>query len=166
MAEQQIKFEITANSVAWYGAFVATASAIVSFYNAYKDRARIKITYNRDIVIVGPQAIYSKDKTYFNVTVINKGRRPIKITNVGLRCLGRKKKYALFSDSFATHRNKIITEEDPRTEFMMEQDEELLLSAWYIVVYDGTGRKYTKYMKYFPIKLFYRIVINAFKASG
>jgi hypothetical protein len=107
------------------------------------------------MIVVGPQNIYSKDKTYFNVTVINTGRRPIRITNAGLRLIGRKKKYALFSDSFATHRNKVITEEEPRTEFMMEQDDKLLNSAWYIVVYDGTGRKYRKYLKYIPIKLFY-----------
>ncbi|MBE0568392.1 MAG: hypothetical protein IH577_01790 [Deltaproteobacteria bacterium] len=159
MAEKKMVLEVSGNSVAWYGAIVATISVILSAYNAFRDRARIKITYIKDMIIIGKQDLYNKAKTYFNVTVINKGRRPIRIDRAGLRIIGRKRIYALFSDSFMPHRNKVITEESPKTDFMIEQDDDLLNSTWYIVVYDGVGKEYRKYLRFIPVNLF----INSFR---
>ncbi len=150
----QIKLEISANAVAWYGAIVATIAAAVSIFMALRDRARIKIICEKDRIIIGEQSIYPKDKTYFNVSVVNRGRRPIRIEKVAFRTIGRKKRFALFSDSFLQERRKVLTEEYPRTDFMTEQDEDLLKSVWYIAIYDGAGKTYKKYLKFFPIVLF------------
>lgn len=150
----QIKLEISANAVAWYGAIVATIAAALSIFIALRDRARIRIICQKDMIIIGEQSIYPKDKTYFSVSVVNKGRRPIRIEKVAFRTIGAKKRFALFSDSFLQGRRRVLTEEYPRTDYMAEQDEELLRSVWYIAVYDGTGKTYRKYLKLFPIVLF------------
>ena len=47
MALPDLKIEITAITVAWYGAIVATASIFLSLYNVLRDRARIKIKFRR-----------------------------------------------------------------------------------------------------------------------
>jgi hypothetical protein len=94
--------------------------------------------------------LYNENKTYFNVTVINKGRRSISISKAAIRTIGREKNFAIINDSILGHTNNILTETNPTVDFMMEQDEEFLNSAWYIVIYDGTGRAYRKYMHRFP----------------
>ena len=139
--------EISANAVAWYGAVVATIGCSVSAYNAWRDRPRIEIKYQKDMAVHGVDSIYPRDKTYFNITVINKGRRPINISKAAIRTIGHDKKFAILADSFFPHRNSILTETNPVSEFMMEQDEKVLESIWYISVYDATGKEYRKYMR-------------------
>ena len=43
MIGEIIKLEISATSVAWYGAIVATASVIATGYNVLRDRAKLRI---------------------------------------------------------------------------------------------------------------------------
>ena len=146
-------FEISATTVAWYGAIVATVGASISIYNVLRDRPKIIITYQKDMNIYGPQSVYPKDKTYISVTVINKGRRPVNIIKAGLRTLGAKRKFAIFNDSFSKHRKRILTEESPTSEFMVEQDDkmlEMLSGSWYIWAQDATGKMYRKYLHRFP----------------
>lgn len=155
----QYTFEISATTVAWYGAIVATVGALISIYNILSDRPKIKINYQKDMNIYGPQSIYPKDKTYINVTVINTGRRAVNITKAGFRTLGGKRKFALFNDSFLSTRNRILTEESPVSEFMVEQDEkmlEMIKSVWYIWAQDATGRMYRKYLH--PLPYIWRIL--------
>jgi hypothetical protein len=147
MALNSVTVEISANAVAWYGAIVATVGFLVSLYNVLRDRAKIKITYSKDMMVGGPQAIYDPKKTYFNITVINRGRRPINITKAALRTFEPgKKKFLLLIDSFAAHRNRVLDESKPTTEFMIEQDDEMLANSWFISIYDATGRSYRKYV--------------------
>lgn len=145
-----INIEISASAVAWYAAIIGTISLVTSIYLALRDRAKIRIKYQRDMAVMN-SPLYDRNKTYFNVTVTNIGRRPIRISNTGVRTVGRERKFALFADSVMRHTNKVLTEENPYVDFMMEQDEDLLNSAWYIVVYDGTGREYRKYMHRLPM---------------
>lgn len=149
----EYSFEISASTVAWYGAIVATAGTCISVINFLRDRPKIKIQFQKDMNIYGPQSIYPKDKTYISITVINKGRRPVNITKAGFRTLGATRKYTIFNDSFSTHRNRVLTEESPTSDFMIEQDEkmlEMLKGTWYIWVQDATGRMYRKYLHPFP----------------
>lgn len=70
--------EIKANLVAWYGAVVATGGLLISAYNVFRDKARVKIEYNTNQRIIGGgvNSPYDENKTYICITVINKGRRP------------------------------------------------------------------------------------------
>jgi hypothetical protein len=71
-------------------------------------------------------------------------------TKAAIRNLGGEKKFLLFTDSFLSTRNRVLTEDNPTTEFFVEQDEAHLDSSLYVCVHDATGRKYKKYMHKFP----------------
>ena len=144
------KLEISASVVAWYGAIVATIGMLITLINLLRDRAKIKIECRRDMQIAGRTGPYSPDKIYFNVTVINKGRRPVNITKAAIRNLGSNKKFLLFTDSFLLNRNRVLTEDNPTTEFFVEQDIAMLDSSLYVYVYDATGREYRKYLHKLP----------------
>lgn len=154
MFDQILKIEISASSVAWYGAIVATASVLIALLNYFRDRHRVKITYQKDVKLMGTQGIYDQSKTYFNITVINKGRRPVKIEKAAIKIVGEKG-YYLLGDSFAPHRMQVLTEDSPKTEFLADQSLIDLSKIWYIYVYDATGRKYKKYTHILPT--FWRI---------
>lgn len=142
---------ITTNLVAWYGAVVATLSVLFSIYNTLRDRAKIKILYDPNQFLHGAVSSYGydSDKEYLSINVINKGRRPIKIEKAALKILGRKG-YLLLSDSFVDHRTRVITEEEPRTLFLLEQDSVDLNKVLTVFIYDGAGREYKKHIKIFP----------------
>lgn len=146
MAFNFVKIAISPTLVAWYGAIVATVGMLVSLYNILRDRAKIKIRYQKDMRVIGSQAVYDPNKTYFNITVINRGRRPINITKAALRTIKSGKKYMLLTDSFAVHRNRVLDESNPTTEFMIEQTDEVLTNLWFICVYDAAGGRHRKYV--------------------
>ena len=151
-----LKIELSATVIAWYGAIVATISAVIGILNHLRDRARIEIRYKGGWEITGPmEALYSKDKTYFSIKVINKGRRPMNIEKAAIRCIDRNMKYMLLSDSFSSVRNRLIDEKQPTSEFLVEEDLIDFRKAWYILIVDATGREYRKYFRIFPI--FWRV---------
>ena len=45
-----ISIHISANTVAWYAAIVSTVGLLATIYTAWKDRPRVKITINPDIL--------------------------------------------------------------------------------------------------------------------
>lgn len=163
-----VSIEISASAVAWYGAIVATVGIFVSLYNMFRDRAKVKIKYHKGMRVGGPLAPYDPTKTYFNITVINRGRRPVNITKAALRTLESGSKYVLLTDSFAAHRNRVLDESNPTTEFLIEQDEEILANSWFISVYDATGRTYRKYFHPFlPLsKAWYGLKGRVFRRSA
>ncbi len=55
------KIEITASTVAWYAAIVATISAFFSGFNMWRDRPRIKISLKKNMKIY-PADIGDEDK--------------------------------------------------------------------------------------------------------
>ena len=139
--------------VAWYGAIVATLGFALSLYAIFRDRAKIDIKYEPNMYLAGNgAAVFYKqsDKMHLSISAINKGRRPIRIDRAALRIFGHYNKNFLLTDSFANHRNKIINEENPKTTFMVVQDLIDLKNVIYVVVTDGTGRQYRKYIKKFP----------------
>ncbi|HWZ22249.1 MAG TPA: hypothetical protein VNW06_06315 [Cytophagaceae bacterium] len=139
--------QISADTVAWYGAIVATGALLVSAYNAWRDRARIKIKYQKGMFIINAVSPYSEQKTYFVINIINTGRRPVSIGNVGIRLF--KGGALLLSDSL-TSVNRILTEEKPETQITTEQDLLDFSKVHYIEVYDKTGRQYRQYFHAFP----------------
>jgi len=81
------KLEITANTVAWYGAVVATSSILISFLNFLNDRDRVRVRYQRSIRVT-PGGQYNPEIDYTFIEVINLSRRPITIKTVGGEYLG------------------------------------------------------------------------------
>jgi hypothetical protein len=145
---------ISANTVAWYAAIVATISLLVTFYNAWKDRARIRISINSNMQIRNV-SFYSPQKTYIDIAIRNRGRRPVKISTVALK-LYRTRGFFLLNDSVHQHMPRVLTEEEPRTNFFVEQNLVAPERIEYAVVHDEAGNMYIKYAR--PSAIFRRFV--------
>lgn len=150
MTNQIFTIEVSANVVAWYAAIVATIGLMVSGYNVWRDKARIKIKYEPSMNLLGDVEAYGfdKEKKYLSISVINRGRRPIRIESASLKILN-KKEFALLIDSFSERRNRIIDEKSPTTTFLVDQSKVDLDSVWYVLITDGTGKSYKKYINLF-----------------
>lgn len=133
---------VSSEAAAWYGAIIATMSVVVNILNYLRDRPCIAVIPERNQRIVGTR-LYSPDKIYFIVSAINKGRRPVRIGKVGMRVVKDKTRFVLFGDSLYQS-DRVLTEESPRTQFIIEQDDDLLSRGRYVVVYDATGKAYVK----------------------
>lgn len=154
MSDQLLEIKISATAVAWYGAITATVSIIIAMLNYLRDKPKVKIEYSKNIKISNQQNLYDSSKTYFNISVINKGRRSINITKASIRILGLGGIY-LLTDSFSPNRNRILTEENPTTQFLTDQNSIDFSKIWYIAIHDATGKEYRKYFHLLPT--FWRI---------
>lgn len=74
-----IKIEISANTVAWYGAILATVGFILGLLNYLRDNAKIKVEVSEGWLTLGDSL--SDDQII--IKAINTGRRTITLNNVG-----------------------------------------------------------------------------------
>lgn len=141
---------ISADSVAWYAAIVATVSMGVSMLSAWRDRAQIIISHQKGMKIVNAFHRYSEDKCYFIVTIRNKGRRPVSVGAVGVILITGES--FLLGDSImnTNNSNRVLTEENPETQIISEEDSLDFTKLSYIQVFDKAGREYRKYVHKFP----------------
>ena len=136
---------ITAESVAWYGAIVATISVIFSGINLWRDRAKIKISHSQSWVHAPG---YDANELYFDIQVRNVGRRTVALGNVGIKQFDGSS--LLLAASFDKRINKVLTEQNPRTNFLTPVKEIDFNKAHYIAVFDETGKEYRKYLSKIP----------------
>ena len=139
----QVSVTINADAVAWYGAIVSTIGFVLGGYLAWRDRPRISITIQPDVRLMNVPP-YDPNKTYINITVRNRGRRPVKISTAYLK-LHDDAGYFLVSDSLYQHVERVLTEENPRTNFFVEQNLIDPTKIEYALVIDETGRTSIKY---------------------
>src|SRR5258706_5652381 len=76
-------FQITGNGLSVYAAVTATASIVISLYPHWHDRARPTASASRDMVTLSGSGTIGSER-YLSVTIGNRGRRPITITQVAL----------------------------------------------------------------------------------
>ncbi len=79
-----IHVTISGSVVAVYAAVVSTVTVSVQLWYFFRDRARIKLTVQLNMVIIGGP-VHRKGLTL--VRVANRGRRPVTITTVGAQLL-------------------------------------------------------------------------------
>lgn len=140
------------------GAVQAISAALLVFitgYYAYQTRktvklmseAKIEISYQNVWVHNMPQ--YDPTKSYFNITVRNKSRNSVRIEKAAIKPIGSG--WLLLGDSFIPTRNRVLTPENPTTEFLIEASEIDLGDSQYISIYDGFGNEHRKYLHKFPM---------------
>jgi hypothetical protein len=149
MSSENMQMDISENIVAWYGAIVATLSTLFSVYQLWRDSARIDIKLETGITFHGTTPFYKENTEYVGVSVINRGRRPIKIVSARLRLIGEKKDLFM-TDSLAEHRVQVLTEENPKTTFYAEKSMIDIDKLWCILIADATDKKYRKYSRLLP----------------
>lgn len=138
------KIEITASTVAWYAAIVATISALFSGLNIWRDSRRIKITLKKNMKIY-PADIGEEDKQFLIIDIANIGRRPITITHVGFEVIGENAGAILAADSVKNGSREI--QEGKSTSYLVNQSQIKLERLKNIIVFDATGKKYRRKVK-------------------
>jgi hypothetical protein len=133
-----LSINISADTVAWYGAILATIAGAKTLYDWWSDRNRLKIEWQFDMRMQG------EDDVFFMVTAINKGKRPIKITHVAVKEYG-KKEVALLGHSFTNEEQRILTDERPATQYPTVQHDLAPDTLWFVIMYDARGREYRRY---------------------
>jgi hypothetical protein len=68
-------------SLALYGAVLSTLTATAQIVSFLRDRANVKVTYQRDMEMIGDPSY--KGMTLTILKAVNVGRRPVTITGMG-----------------------------------------------------------------------------------
>lgn len=81
MQTEPFQLVISAPAVAWYAATIATITALIQVSNYFRDRALIKITYQRDMQAINDPQL-PPDMIFVFVRAVNVGRRPVTIAQI------------------------------------------------------------------------------------
>jgi hypothetical protein len=153
-----INVTISASTVAWYAAIIGTFGGLKALHDLWNDRGRIKIEYRPNMNVKNTRGVYDESKKYFSTEVINKGRRPVRVTHVGAKFFDQKET-SLFADSFLEGIDRTLTESHPSTSYLTDQSGMRLKKLWYVYVIDAKGKEYRKYAKELPLiwRAYFRI---------
>jgi hypothetical protein len=72
---------ISGSVLALYGAVLSTLTAAAQIVSFLRDRAKVKVTYQRHMSIIGGSGY--EDTLLTVVRAVNVGRRPVTLTNIG-----------------------------------------------------------------------------------
>jgi len=89
MATSTVSIEISANTVAWYGAIIATISLGLNIYKIWKDRPRLKISISKNYKIVGfdisnKEVDLEPGKLFWLLSIINVSKYKLTIDQIGV----------------------------------------------------------------------------------
>ena len=129
---------ITADTVAWYGAILATLSAAKVLYDIWGDKGRLDISFQRDMFIAG-----SDGESQVLIRVVNKSKRPTQITHVGMRFYKDWDKALLF----AGEPTRSLSEQSPAAMYVQPQKGLDLKDLWFVYVIDVRGKEHHLYWR-------------------
>jgi len=137
-----ITISVSADAVAWYAAIVSTGLLIIEFLRFWRERVNLVLKCKANCRLYGTATTwpYRADKDYIIITVINKGKRPVTIQNVGYVPKNKKDKSGILHDSLARGSRELT--EGKSTDYLLQQDLVDLTKVKYFVAYDLTGRMY------------------------
>lgn len=81
MPTPSLDIRISGNLLALYGAVVATTTGVIQIANFIRDRARVKVSVQHDMEMVGDPRY--EGITFTILTAVNIGRRPVTIKSMG-----------------------------------------------------------------------------------
>lgn len=134
-----ISITISATTVAWYAAIISTFLLVIQILNFLRDRINVVVEVKPNIRVYGPGE-FKEDVDYINITVKNKGKRPVTIQSVGFVTKKKKNKDGLLTDSF-TQRPRELSD-GKSTDYLVEQSLIDFDEIKYFVAYDQAGRKF------------------------
>jgi hypothetical protein len=133
-----IRIDISASTVAWYGAIVATLGGVKALHDILNDRGRLKIIFQTDMMIAGGGSVTEHQ---LSIHVTNKSKRPAKITHIGMRFLPKWDEALLYPNE----RPRVLTEEHPSTVYVKPEEGLDLEHLWLVYVIDARGKEYHWY---------------------
>ena len=150
MDNSEFTLTITAEVVAWYAATVATISATIQAAHYFRERKKCKVIYRKDYKVAGDPGYPG---IYTIVDVINTGRRPFTLTNVGLLYL--EGKGAIFTD--IKPQLPCLLKEGERAMAMVEQSDIRFDTVRSIEAYDAAGDTFRAAVAPWPNRAYWAI---------
>lgn len=142
--------DITTQLLAIWGAFLSTILAIIKMLEFNRDKVHLIVKVRSGYKVFPSNTIYG-DKTYVDISVSNRGRRTITVSQVAIIM---PKHYALATDSFIKGQRE-LSEGKNTSYLMVEEDfekEGMLPRDYVAVASDATGRQY--YSHILPVRWF------------
>ena len=133
---------ISANTVAWYGAILATLSTIKVLYDIWSDKSRLDISFQKDMVILDANA--NKEMQVL-IRVVNKSKRPTQITHWGVRFYKSLDTALVFLNAPTQNLN----EQSPSAHYLHPQKDLDLDDLWFVYVVDVRGNEHHLYARRF-----------------
>jgi hypothetical protein len=138
MPQPYFTISISASAVAWYAAILSTVGTLIQTANYLRDKLRVKVRVHKNMKIFNDP---SRDGTIFTeVIVINAGRRPFTLTNIGLLYL--QNRASVFMDT--TPRTPCELTEGKQAVALVPQDGIYFGNLRCFVAYDALGRQFRK----------------------
>jgi hypothetical protein len=131
--------DIATTILAWEGGILSLLLAVLKVYELRRDRASVAVSYKTGWRVTG-SPVYRPDKDYLVVTVTNKGRRPVTITNVAGEAKHRGEGSFILADSVCYGNRELA--EGKAVDYLCEQDALDLSKLRGFLAFDMTGRKY------------------------
>lgn len=125
---------------AWYAAFLATLGIIFHILGYFRDRPKIRVRGRAGISPESPLDPVNPYKAHILISVVNTGRRPITITEVGVQMKKGSLKYWMATDSSESGPREI--QEGRVDEFWLDQTNVDLSNARYVYAIDAKGKEY------------------------
>jgi hypothetical protein len=149
----EIQIQITASSVAWYGAIVATSTAIIQGVLVFRDRKRVKVKIDKNIRIIGPLGSYpyKEGVDYAVIRIINTGRRKVTIENAGAKLLDGQ----ILQPVDILKIGQVTLEEGNKHDIFVEQEKLDFSKIAYFYAKDTTGVIYKKIIAGLPRRIFW-----------
>jgi hypothetical protein len=131
---------LPATAAAWYGAIVSTLGFSLALYVALRDRARVRIFFQANMLAYGSEVDPSApDRKHVVITVANMGRRTVTVSAVWLTPAGKGDEI-LLTDSV---RSKEIAEGQSEA-YVTTQDGLNIANLRSVGVRDQVGRVWRK----------------------
>ena len=92
MFDEILKIDMSANTVAWYGAIVSTIAIIFNILSYLRDRSKVKVKISQGLL---GYSHHTENNLQIFIEAINIGRRLVTLTGVGFSLKNRKNLYIL-----------------------------------------------------------------------
>jgi hypothetical protein len=155
------------DTLALYGSITATIAIGVELLKYLHERPRLKLEVLHGFVIFtpGPGRQQSED-TYTRLLVTNLGREPIAVAGAYLMWLkDGKLKMGMFSDALLDAKPRVLSPENPRTEYTVKEKEFDKSGLVFVGVNDGFGKTHGRWLKKGPQKRLAKLLLKETKSK-
>jgi hypothetical protein len=143
------------------GTVTGVSSLLLEFYREILDGYKITLEIKKNMKGFNTEPFLKEKNEYIIFTVINRGKRPVKIRTIYLRLLTkREKENLILTDSFNCRHNRLLTFENPSTQYYLEQEGVNMKYLLYVGIIDDYGKHHKFYPRNKIIILFWYLYMR------
>lgn len=143
------------------GTVTGIGSLILEFYRELLNNYHLKLKLMKNMRGVNAAPRLKPDTDYAIFTIINTGRSPVKINTVYLRMLTSEKiKNFVLTDSFTPYIDRVLTRENPATDYTLEQEGTHIERLLYVGVIDAYGKEHKLFILNPLFRFFWKLYMR------